>query len=290
MFSCQNMLKVILLCFTWFAIHNNCIFADNNVVASLASQEEKANIEQDKSSVEARYDDVDVDNIDEAGKKNKQDNVQKDVENQNKQNKKNNFKNNKKNSSKTSFKLAPTAYYNAVSGNLDVGVAFLWHFTVSDDVWLIAGLDCKYYNIYKIKKHWVKASSYAHGEFGRYRNIADIIAVIGARAKFLQDGIFGLHFGLGVGVIKMRLYNIAYGGGVNGIFASFRMRIGLEFGYKRFYIKPEFSIVDYSRSYVDDSGHKRHYSTRYYTDSYGRRRQSSRCGGEFSVGIGMYLF
>ena len=88
----------------------------------------------------------------------------------------------------------------------------------------------------------------------------------------------------------MGLYNTIYGGEVNGTFGSFRMRIGLEFGYKRFYIKPEFSVVDYSRSYIDNDGNKRHYSSRYYTDSYGRRRQSSRCGGEFSVGIGMYLF
>ena len=119
-----NMLTSILLCFAWFAIYNNCIFADNDAVASLVSREEKANIAQDKSSVEVKNNDIiGIDNVDETIK-NKQDNVRKDVENKNKQNKNNDFRSNK-NSSKTSFKLAPTAYYNVMSGNLDLGVAFL---------------------------------------------------------------------------------------------------------------------------------------------------------------------
>lgn len=270
------MLKVILFCIVLLTTNNSLCLAESNAKEQAVLQTEPSGVKSDANGKsDESLTDVKTDGfIEWSGNNAKKERKVK--------------KRWGKFASNTSWKLAPTVYYNFTSGNVDVGVAFLLQADL-DVFWLFCGIDGKYYNAGSINRPWISASSDVRGEFGRYKNIADVVAVFGVRGG-TKNMTLGVSFGLGVGVVKMRLYNTVDGGEVNGTFGSFRMRIGLEFGYKRFYIKPEFFIVDYSRSYIDNDGYKRHYSSRYYTDSYGRRRHDSRCGGEFSVGIGMYLF
>ena len=271
------MLKIILFCVVLLTTNNSFCLEESNAKEQAVLQTDPSGVKQDANDkADESLTDIKTDGFVEGGADN---------------NVKTRTKSKKivsKFAFNTSWKLAPTVYYNFTSGNIDVGVAFLLQADF-DIFWLFCGIDGKYYNAGSINRPWVSASSDVGGELGRYKNIADVVAVFGVRGG-TKNITLGTSLGLGVAVVKMRLYNTIDGGEVKGTFGSFRMRIGLEFGYKRFYIKPEFSVVDYSRSYIDNDGNKRHYSSRYYTDSYGRRRQSSRCGGEFSVGIGMYLF
>ena len=162
---------------------------------------------------------------------------------------------------------------------------------------LLLGFDIKYYNVL-INKNWVNATSKKSGEFGWYKNIADFIVILGARSgNILNKFRIGFLLGLGVGFVKVRLYNSIYGGSVKGVRPTLRLRFGFEFLYRRFYIKPEFSYVDYAISYTDNDGNKRTYAYKGETRTKTGNKKSPTSldltsGGrwEFSIGFGAYFF
>ena len=226
---------------------------------------------------------------------------QHDVDNKNDEVKTEQKAEKKKNSffNQIDFKLSPSIYYNITSENVDASIAFLWNFSLfgpigKENLWF--GVDTKYYNLFKINKNWVNARSKKDDEFGWYKNIADIIIVLGARSdNILNKFKIGVSLGLGVGFVRVKLYNSIYGGGVKGIKSTLRLRFAWEFLYRRFYVRPEISYVYYAISYTDNDGNERIYAYK------GRSRISTEksttsidltSGGrwEFSVGFGAYLF